>query len=356
MMKRTFFTVLISFILCISIFTVDVYASGRTGILCEVTRYGSGGVKLARPVYSFVSLPGKNVINASASVTYYDPLAIVFTPVDSSVSLNPGSYDFFFYGHYTLKLSPIEGATYKNTDFQIIPYFDNLPPGVSSLILPVSADYFDSDFTFSFDFYLFGTTRISSSGLTPSFPLYIDVIHHFLLSSSSSGFVTPPGFSLSSIFTAVPQNRQTLYFISSSYDSLSVLGDIDSTIKQEHQEEINKANDATSDVTGGVGQLTNTLSTWEIITMPFNLVKNFAVAIAVDGSSAFTFPSFSMMGYQIWPSYTFDLQTIATQLPVLYNGLHLVSGTIVVSGFIRYLFRKWSLLVGDDMPEGSDTS
>ena len=85
--------------------------------------------------------------------------------------------------------------------------------------------------------------------------------------------------------------------------------------------------------------------------MPFQIVQDFAGAIASDGSTGLTFPSFTLMGQQLWPSYTFDLQVIAEKFPALYNALHLITGIMVVSWFIHYCWRKWHILMGDDMPE-----
>ncbi len=121
--------------------------------------------------------------------------------------------------------------------------------------------------------------------------------------------------------------------------------------KQFHDEELQKTNEAIGQLNSGVSQATDVLSKWEIVTMPVTLVGNFADAIASDGSTGLTFPSFSLMGYQIWPAYTFDLSFVKENFPLLYNSLHIVSGILIVIGFVRYLWRKWALLVGDDMPE-----
>lgn len=125
------------------------------------------------------------------------------------------------------------------------------------------------------------------------------------------------------------------------------------TIKQQHQEEVDTANKASNDVTSGVGQVTGLLSSWEIFTMPVKVTNDLVTAISSEGSTGLTFPSVTIMGHQLWPSYTFDLQTIADQFPLLYNSLHVISGIILVSWFIHYLWRKWHIITGDDTPEGS---
>lgn len=138
----------------------------------------------------------------------------------------------------------------------------------------------------------------------------------------------------------------------SSGSSEEILEDIYQEQVKEHEEEIDKANEASDAVTEGVSQVTDTLSSWEIFIMPVTLITEFVQAISGDGSSSFTFPSYSLMGYQLWPAYTFDLNVIAEKFPLLYNSLHLISGILIVIAFIRYLWRKWSILTGDDMPEG----
>lgn len=145
-------------------------------------------------------------------------------------------------------------------------------------------------------------------------------------------------------------------------DALSQIKDNTAAIKDEqkkqneidnqhYQEEQDKISEAEGSITEGAGQLTDTLSSWEIFTMPFQIVQDFAGAIASDGSTGLTFPSFTLMGQQLWPSYTFDLQVIAQKFPALYNALHLITGIMVVSWFIHYCWRKWHILMGDDMPE-----
>lgn len=128
--------------------------------------------------------------------------------------------------------------------------------------------------------------------------------------------------------------------------------DTNDTIKEEHQEEIDKADEAVGEVISGVDEITGVLSSWEILTMPVKLVGDFVGAISSDGSTGITFPSFTLMGQQLWPSYTFDLAVIAEKFPALYNALHVISGILVVIAFLRYCWRKWSVLTGDDLPEG----
>lgn len=120
---------------------------------------------------------------------------------------------------------------------------------------------------------------------------------------------------------------------------------------ERYEEEQDKISEAEDSITDGAGKLTETLSAWEIFTMPFKLLQDFVGAIASEGDTGLTFPSFTLMGHELWPSYTFDLKVIAEKFPALYNALHLITGIMVVSWFIHYCWRKWHILVGDDMPE-----
>lgn len=375
--QHTFFTVLLCIILAFSIFTVDVYASAAVTYNCHVgigTSYKHPFIvsPIVTATVSPLSTSSSVRYSYSAQYSFTDYLTLSFTNNDTGVRIPEGTYSFFTVVLYSFTVSGISyppGSSLPLGIFSsIVPSFDSLPDGMLYHVgnLPTSFDYdaASKTYTYNMSFWLYGTFFTPDSyGLTVSVPLSFDIRYNNGFSSGvPSLFYTNwhilPSVSIAEVYADIPVTR-----VSSSSTTDSILGsvndsinDVNDTIKQEHQEEIDKADQATSDVTGGVGQLTNTLSTWEIITMPFNLVKNFAQAIAGDGSSALTFPSFSLMGYQIWPSYTFDLQTVASNFPVLYNGLHLVSGTVVVTGFVRYLWRKWSLLVGDDMPEGSDSS
>lgn len=115
--------------------------------------------------------------------------------------------------------------------------------------------------------------------------------------------------------------------------------------KQHYQEELDKAQEVNDTVSSGVEQLTGLLSSWEIFVMPFTLLKEFAEAIASDGSTSLTFPSFSLMGMQLWPSYTFDINYVKDTFPLLFNSLHIVTGIMIVAWFIRYCQRKWDQII-----------
>lgn len=368
--QRTFFTVFICFVLSFSIFTVDVYASSNKNVPVDIVISSSPSLTVSA---TDMGVLHTETLNSTGSLTnvytcYYnykfvDYISCSFIDVSDPsrrVFLADGIYRVYYVVDYSFTLSWGSSSSYLNPYFhggtiEVTSPYRDLNCTVRNIVWPTYSNPVGS-----FSVLYSGNVLVSTYGALPQskVSIVLPAISTKVFDSVVPNPLPPavpivtfkPSFSLGS------DTRYFAYFYSSDVNDVNAINSLEDTIKQQHQEEIDKANDATSDVTGGVGQLTDTLSTWEIITMPFNLVKNFAQAIAGDGSSALTFPSFSMMGYQIWPSYTFDLQTVASSFPVLYNGLHLVSGTVVVTGFVRYLWRKWSLLVGDDMPEGSDSS
>lgn len=120
---------------------------------------------------------------------------------------------------------------------------------------------------------------------------------------------------------------------------------------ERYEEEQEKTLEAIDSVGSGVTEITGTLSSWEILTLPVTVMKDFVKALASSGDASLTFPSFSLMGYTLWPSYTFDLDTVSEKFPLLCNSLHLISGILVVIWFLHYLWRKWALITGDDLPE-----
>ena len=184
------------------------------------------------------------------------------------------------------------------------------------------------------------------------FPLYISAL--------SSPTVFPNSFQYEVSVTLETLELSNLEFIHvSDQASSSVLEDIAAEQKKQHEleneryeQEQETINQATGTASDGLSAVTETLSSWEIFTMPVTVTKDFITAITSSSSANLTFPTFSIMGYTLWPSYTFDLNKVAELFPLLYGSLHLISGILVVLWFLRYLWRKWSLITGDDLPDG----
>lgn len=120
---------------------------------------------------------------------------------------------------------------------------------------------------------------------------------------------------------------------------------------ERYEEEQKKTEEAIDSVTSGVTEITGVLSSWEIFILPVTVMKDFIQAVTSSSDARLTFPSFSLMGQTLWPSYTFDLDTVSQKFPLLCTSLHLIGGILVVIWFLRYLWRKWALITGDDLPE-----
>lgn len=194
-------------------------------------------------------------------------------------------------------------------------------------------------------------TAQTSYEILVDFPLYISAL--------ISPTVFPDSFLYEVTVTLQSLELSNLEFIHiSDQASSSVLEDIAAEQKKQHeieneryeqeQESISQANNTASD---GLAAVTETLSSWEIFTMPVTVISDFITAISSSREAVFTFPSFSLMGQTLWPSYTFNLDTIAEMFPFLCNSLHLIGGILVLIWFLHYLWRKWALITGDDLPD-----
>lgn len=121
--------------------------------------------------------------------------------------------------------------------------------------------------------------------------------------------------------------------------------DTNDTIKDQHQQEIDSANSASGEISSSVGQVTDVLSKWEIATLPVTMGKDLIDAITSEGDDGLTFPSFSIHGQEIWPSYTFHLSVIEEKFPLLVDSLHVISGILVLFFFVRFIRGEWEYLV-----------
>lgn len=184
------------------------------------------------------------------------------------------------------------------------------------------------------------------------FPLYITKLN------SPSVFPNAFLYEVTVTLDSIQFLEQEFIHVSDQASS-SVLEEIALEQKKQHdldneryEQEQATIGQATGSVTDGLSSVTDTLSSWEIFTMPVTVTKDFVTAITSSSGARLTFPTFSLMGQTLWPSYSFDLYTIADMFPLLYNSLHLISGILVVIWFLRYLWRKWALITGDDLPDG----
>lgn len=171
------------------------------------------------------------------------------------------------------------------------------------------------------------------------FPLYITDVNDPLVFANA--FAYESMVTLNSLTYA-----QDLYFqhLSNSTTDQTLQDIADEQKKQNelenerYEEEQKKTEEAVDSVNTGVSEITDIMSKWEILMLPVTVMKDLIDALTSDGSASLTFPSFSLNGMALWPSYTFDLNVIAEKFPLLHSSLRVLTGIIVVILFLRYLW------------------
>ena len=372
---KKFFRFFVCLIFAFSLFTQNVYASASS-VVYSNSRFRplAYGSRRSEPLFVGSS---QNISNVSGSITYfnhfyYEYIFTDYITLDLRVPKSDGSsgWDVPPSGLYSFSRFPLQYkfSVSAGSSTRITPYFDggyvelgDLPDGLFVVLGAQTFPFHDSgaatgSASGSFNIVLSGSLYVAdarSASIPIKIHLFCDASFHDKENTVTEGADILASATYSSSFAESYYYTDVTYLGESANDT-TISAEIRDTLKEQHQEEIDKADETSSTASSSADKLTGTLSAWEIFTMPFTLLKDFASAIAGDGSSSFTFPSFSMMGYQIWPSYSFDLSTVQTNFPLLYNGLHLVSGIVVVNGFIHYCWRKWAILMGDDLPEDFD--
>lgn len=278
--------------------------------------------------------------NGIFSYVYKYPVRIPFR-VEASRFHGEGFFDASFSGNYS---NLIEGLD----DPSITQLVDFSTPWLES-VDPISFNAAFNNGNFGFDV----INAPLHNGTSAEFYFCFDVYLTFSSNHQWSNFADRLILNLYNVDFSILSTSKV-----SDLASNQILNQINNNIvsgneqdKAFHDQEQQEAEKAVEQLNSGLDQLTGTLTSWEIVSMPVTVVGDLVGALRSDGSTGLTFPSFSLMGYTLWPSYTFDLNVIKEKFPVLYNALHLITGIMVVGWFIRYLWRKWHLLVGDDMPE-----
>lgn len=65
-----------------------------------------------------------------------------------------------------------------------------------------------------------------------------------------------------------------------------------------------------------------------------------------SAGTGITFPAFSLMGFQIWDSYTYDLSQVKDQLPVVFDALYVIISILEMLWFVGYLRKKYEEVFG----------
>lgn len=266
-------------------------------------------------------------------------------------------------------------------------------PGLASTEKPYSGYRYDSkgayitgstgteDFTANFNYY---STKVLDS--VPSTSFYLSVTSAPLLprGAGSNVFASPtyylhipftyvcygqsdilaPDLPISATFSSmsfIPYNVYT-YSANGSFESQvggllqdqlneqrqtnDKLDNLDKTLKDEYEEEKNYGEESGQKGSESLDQITNTLSTWEILTLPFKMTQDLFDAIYNgSGEASITFPGFQIMGYMVWEDYTFSFESISGEFSVLFDALHIVTGILEIIGVIYFCYHTYQEIV-----------
>lgn len=127
---------------------------------------------------------------------------------------------------------------------------------------------------------------------------------------------------------------------------------VDDTLKKEHQEEVDKADQAGGTMASSLTNVTNTLSSIEILKLPWTMLTDLYNALNGFGYGGFVFPSFSLMGYQIWPAYEVDFAELDSRFSTLFESVRLASGFILCFSFANYLRSFFVKVFGSGESDG----
>lgn len=66
-------------------------------------------------------------------------------------------------------------------------------------------------------------------------------------------------------------------------------------------------------------------------------------AIVVPSGAVITFPAYTLpvLNVKVWDSYSFDLNTVKDNIPLVFDGLYIVSGILEVFWFVNFLVDKY---------------
>lgn len=249
----------------------------------------------------------------------------------------------------------------SGTDFSSYVYYPNfivsgLPSGLSYSISyskqPYTRAYYRSGSTvtndgpFSATLHIYGTALLSDAfTFNVSSPVLVTLSSYRPIKNNSFTFTS----SLSS-------SSKSGYIVRSSPSSISEiegLDKIDNTLKDQHDEEVSAADSAGNDLGTTLDSVTGTLSSVEILKLPWTMLSDLLGAVSSDGEKELTFPSFSLMGQTLWPSYTFSLTDLDSNFSVLFESVRLVSGVMLCVAFGSYVRSFFVKIFGKE--ESEDT-
>ena len=95
------------------------------------------------------------------------------------------------------------------------------------------------------------------------------------------------------------------------------------------------------------------LQTWfetkfGVLALPFTLMTTLIGAFSSAGSGdvSLVFPSFSIMGYEVWGNQSVDMATILQPFSILITSIRTVLGILLIGAFIKYLQTLYDKVLG----------
>ena len=84
-----------------------------------------------------------------------------------------------------------------------------------------------------------------------------------------------------------------------------------------------------------------------VLALPFTLMTTLISAFSSSSSDvSLVFPSFSLMGYEVWSDQVVDLGQILRPVEPLVVGIRMVMGVILIGAFIKYLQSLYDKVLG----------
>ncbi|MDE6947693.1 MAG: hypothetical protein K2P14_10970, partial [Anaeroplasmataceae bacterium] len=251
--QRTFFTVLLCVILSLSIFTVDVYASSLVPVNVNVNLY-SVNPSIVSPT-SFYYISDENDLSPAAHHTRTDWVCINYTftsylnytfdPLPGAPNYQPGTYSFLFSDTFSFDFSAtytgsgVSKLTVVNSNFAFrdVGSFD---------FMVISADYplVGSSGTMSVNTLITGSSPVIGFRIV-SIPVDITVSCRCFVNDDVRDISIDSLPTLRVSYSPRPPFTTTIYPVSESNSLPGVVGSIKDELHQQHQEEIDKADQAT---------------------------------------------------------------------------------------------------------------
>lgn len=205
------------------------------------------------------------------------------------------------------------------------------------------------------------TTSVKQKNYVENYPLEIQYVNNYNFNIGETGI------------SSVDYDNATI-------DSIERNTEI---LEEYHNKDKSDAEQAGADMTGFAAQLDNLKNTWEILWYPIEFTNRF-VEVFTGGTQAaayqdeytyvtgyryndetgflepiqsmaaqpqsagtgITFPSFELMGYTIWESYTYDLSQVKEQVPEVFDAIYVIVSILEMLWFVGFLRSKYNEVFG----------